>query len=328
MFSLSCALEQENLMAKAFISGQKGFIGSELIKQLNKKSIKCNDSSFSYSSYCSFLGRNEENILRTSDLREVDVLIHLAARVHIMNDLESDPFSKFNQSNVQGTLMLAKQASKAGVKRFIFISSVKVNGETTSDDQPFTSDDHHIPTDPYGLSKYEAEQGLLSLAKETGMEVVIIRPPLVYGPDVKANFASMMHWVKKGIPLPLGAIHNKRSLVAIENLVSFIIHCIDHPKAANEIFLISDGEDVSTTELLKKVAKAFQVYSWLIPIPVSWMKLAARIVGKGDVANRLFSSLQVDSSKARDLLGWQQVITMDEQLKKTADAYLENEKTI
>ena len=263
----------------------------------------------------------------SSALKKIDTVIHLAARVHVMNDV-NDPLDKFRKINTAATINLAKQAAEAGVKRFIFISSVKVNGETTSDDQPFTSDGHHIPTDPYGLSKYEAEQGLLSLAKETGMEVVIIRPPLIYGPDVKANFASMMLWVKKGIPLPFGAVNNQRSLIALENLVSFIIHCIDHPKAANEIFLISDGEDVSTTELLQKVAKAFQVYSWLIPIPVSWMKLAARIVGKGDVANRLFSSLQVDSSKARDLLGWQPVITMDEQLKKTADAYLENEKTI
>ncbi|MDT8425904.1 MAG: NAD-dependent epimerase/dehydratase family protein, partial [Methyloprofundus sp.] len=169
---------------------------------------------------------------------------------------------------------------------------------------------------PYGLSKYEAERGLLDLAKETAMEVVIIRPPLIYGPGVKANFASMMKWVNRSVPLPLGLIHNQRSLVAIDNLVSFIIHCIGHPKAANEIFLISDGEDVSTTALLQKVARAFGNKPRLISVPVCLMTFAAKLIGKGDVANRLFGSLQVDSSKARDLLGWTPVISMDQQLAK------------
>ena len=169
---------------------------------------------------------------------------------------------------------------------------------------------------------------MLALAQKTGMEVVIVRPPLVYGPGVRANFASMLKWINKGVPLPFGTVHNQRSLVALDNLVSFIIHCIDHPKAANEAFLISDSEDVSTTELLRKVANAFGKKPMLLPIPVWLMSFVAKLVGKGDVANRLFGSLQVDSSKARDLLGWQPVITMDEQLKKTADAYLEHEKTL
>ena len=215
------------------------------------------------------------------------------------------------------------------MKRFIFISSIKVNGEMTLVDLPFKPNDNYIPTDPYGLSKYEAEQGLLTIAEETGMEVVIIRPPLIYGPNVKANFASMMKWVNKSIPLPFGAIHNKRSLVALDNLVSFIIHCADYkktPQAANQVFLISDGEDVSTTELLQKVAKAFGKKALLLAVPVSLMTLSAKLLGKGDVANRLFGSLQVDSSEARELLGWEPVITMDEQLNKTADAYLAKKK--
>ena len=252
--------------------------------------------------------------------QNIDVIVHLAARVHIMNDSNSDPLIEFRKINTQATLNLAKQAAEAGVKRFVFISSVKVNGELTLE-QPFSSEDKYIPTDPYGRSKYEAEQGLLALAKETGMEMVIIRPPLVYGPGVKANFLSMMKWVDKGIPLPLGAIDNKRSFIALDNLVHFIIHCIDHPKAANEIFLISDGEDVSTTELLQKVANAFGKKSALIPISVGLMTLTAKLLGKGDIASRLFSSLQLDSSKARELLQWQPVITMDEQLKKTAEHY-------
>ena len=169
---------------------------------------------------------------------------------------------------------------------------------------------------------------MLALAAETGMEVVIVRPPLVYGPGVKANFASMMRWVQKGVPLPFGAVHNQRSLVALDNLVSFIIHCLDHPKAANEVFLISDGEDVSTTELLQKVAIAFGKKPFLIPVPVSLMKVAASLLSKADVADRLFGSLKVDSSKAQDLLDWKPVISMDEELKKTAKAFLEKSRKL
>lgn len=255
-------------------------------------------------------------------LFNIDVVIHLAARVHVMDDSSNNPLTAFRTENHDATMALAKIAAEANVKRFIFISSVKVNGEMTELKKPFTPEDQFVPDDPYGLSKYEAEQGLLALAKETGMEVVIIRPPLVYGPGVRANFESMMKWLNKGVPLPFGAIHNKRSLVGLDNLVSFITHCIDHPQAANEVFLISDGEDVSTTELLNKVAKSLGKKAWLIPVPVSWMTFAARLIGKEAVANRLFGYLQLDSSKATNLLGWKPVTTMNEQLKKTADAYL------
>ena len=258
-------------------------------------------------------------------IKSVSVVVHLAARVHVMQDNVLDPLAEFRKINTFATLNLAKQAAEAGVKRFIFISSIKVNGEMTELNKPFRSDDQFIPDDPYGLSKYEAEQGLLAIAKETGMEVVIIRPPLVYGPGVKANFSAMMKWVNKSVPLPLGAIHNQRSLVALDNLVDFIALCADReksPKAANQVFLISDGEDVSTTTLLQKVASAFDKKPRLIPVPVELMIFAAKLIGKGDVANRLFGSLQVDSSKARNLLGWKPVITMDEQLKKTANACL------
>ena len=261
----------------------------------------------------------------SSEMKGVDVIVHLAARVHVMSENADDPLAEFRAVNTFATLNLARQAAEADVQRFIFISSIKVNGELT-DDVPFLPEDVFTPTDPYGLSKYEAEQGLLALAKETGMEVVIIRPPLVYGAGVKGNFASMMKWVNRGIPLPFGAVHNQRSLVALDNLVNFIVLCADReksPKAANEMFLIADGEDVSTTEILQKVAKAFGKRAFLFPIPVSWMVCAAKLIGKGDVANRLFGSLQVDSSKARELLNWKPVITMNEQLKKTAETYCE-----
>jgi nucleoside-diphosphate-sugar epimerase len=265
-----------------------------------------------------------------SALKGVDVVIHTAARAHIMQEQTSDPLEEYRKVNRDATLALARLAAQAGVKRFVFVSSIKVNGEMTRPGHSFSPDDEYIPTDPYGLSKYEAEQGLLQIARETDMEVVIIRPPLVYGPGVKANFASMMNWMKKAVPLPFGAIHNKRSLVALDNLIDFMALCADReksPKAANQVFLISDGEDVSTTQLLQKVAKVQNKQAWLIPIPIGLMTFLAKLSGKGAVASRLFGSLQVDSSKARDLLGWQPVVTMDEQLERMVKVAV-NEKSI
>jgi len=316
----------ENTFSKVLVTGATGFVGQALVNELLTDQF-----------FISALVRDKRTMLPESvvkikggdlahikdwlpSLKSQDVVVHVAARAHIMNGEETNPFEAYRQVNTLATLHLAKQAAEAGVKRFIFISSVKVNGEMTASNQSFKPDDKFVPNDPYGFSKYEAEQGLLALTKETDMDVVIIRPPLVYGPGVRANFASMMSWVNKSIPLPFGAIYNQRSLVALDNLVSFIIHCIDHPKAANEVFLISDGEDVSTTQLLKKVAKAFDKKALLIPVPVSVMTLAAKLVGKEDMANRLFGSLQIDNSKVRDLLGWKSVTTMDEQLKKIAEA--------
>lgn len=255
----------------------------------------------------------------------VDTVVHTAARAHVMNDEVSNPLDVFRKVNLNATLVLARLSAESGVKRFVFLSSIKVNGEMTKSCQAFTPDDVHIPGDPYGLSKYEAEQGLLSLVKETNMEVVIIRPPLVYGPGVKGNFASIMKLMRKPLPLPFGAIDNQRSLVALDNLISFISLCVDREKslkASNQIFLISDGQDVSTTELFKMVGQALSLQShlgmkaWLVPFPVYIMRFLADIFGKRDIANRLFESLQVDSSKAHDLLGWKPVVTMNEQLAK------------
>jgi len=258
----------------------------------------------------------------TEALQGVDVVVHAAARVHIMDDDVRDPLAEFRKVNVEGTLNLARQAADGGVKRFVFISSIKVNGKSTQLGQPFTPEDSITTQDPYALSKWEAEQGLFEIAEHSGMEIVVIRPALIYGEGVKANFAKMIQVVAKGLPLPLGAVHNKRSLVALDNLVDFIILCTQHPKAANEVFLISDGEDVSTTELIQKIGKALGKPARLIPVPVSLMTFTAKLVGKEGVAERLFGSLQVDSSKARELLGWQPVVTMDKQLKKTVYPYL------
>ena len=252
----------------------------------------------------------------------VKVAVHAAARVHVMQDKSSSPLAEFRRVNVQGTLNLARQAAAAGVRRFIFISSIKVNGEATQLGQPFTADDAPAPLDAYGVSKMEAEQGLREIAAQTGMEVVIIRPPLVYGPGVKANFAAMMRWLRRGVPLPLGAIHNQRSFVALGNLVDLIVTCLTHPAAANQTFLVSDGEDVSTTELLRRMGEALGHPARLIPVPAGLLKLAATLLGKPDVAQRLCGSLQVDIEKTRRLLGWSPPISLDEGLRRAAGGFI------
>ena len=253
------------------------------------------------------------------------VIIHSAARVHVMNDAESDPLAAFRKVNVEGTLNLARQAAASGVQRFIFISSIKVNGEGTASGTAYTADDAPAPVDPYGISKMEAEQGLRKIAAETAMEVVIIRPVLVYGPGVKANFLSMMRWLSKGIPLPFGAINNSRSLVALDNLVDLVITCIDHPAAANQTFLVSDGEDLSTTVLLSKMANALQKPARLIPVPSWLLQGGALLLGKKGLSQRLCGSLQVDITKTRTLLSWTPPISVDEALAATALHFREHQ---
>lgn len=306
------------------VTGATGFVGSRLVERLarEKKSvIACvrQRNKISSNTITTIIDDLTESTDWTSALSGIEAVIHSAARVHVMNDLSADPLVEFRRVNVEGTLNLARQAAKNGVQRFIFISSIKVNGEGTELGKPYTADDTPAPSDPYGISKQEAEQGLLRLAAETGMEVVIIRPVLVYGPGVKANFLSMMKWLNKGIPLPLGAIHNKRSLVALDNLVDLIVTCLHHPGAANQIFLVSDGEDISTSDLLRRMGTALDKPARLLPIPASWLNLAAILVGKRNVAQRLCGSLQVDISKTRQLLGWQPPLTVDQGLKRAAE---------
>jgi nucleoside-diphosphate-sugar epimerase len=248
----------------------------------------------------------------------VQVVIHLAARVHVMHDSALDPLTEYRKVNVDGTLHLALQAAKAGVKRFIFMSSVKVNGELTTNDKPFTEEYAANPQDAYGVSKFEAEQGLLRIAQQTGMEVVIIRPPLVYGPGVKANFARLLQLIKYRIPLPFGAIYNKRSFVFVGNLVSLILQCMAHPAAANQVFLVSDDCDLSTTELLRECALAMEVKPILWPVPQRLIEFCAVLIGKRDVMQRLCGNLQVDIAKVRILLGWTPPVSVADGLKATA----------
>ncbi|NOY71744.1 MAG: SDR family oxidoreductase [Gammaproteobacteria bacterium] len=257
-----------------------------------------------------------------SALSGIDVVVHTAARVHVMNDNATDPLDAFRKVNFEGTMALAQQAVRAGVRRFVFISSIKVNGEETMPGKPFTADDLPGPVDPYGVSKAETEQALRALSVETGIEVVIIRPVLVYGPGVKANFNSMMKWLSKGGALPLGSIYNKRSLVALDNLVDLIVICIEHPAAANQVFLVSDGEDLSTTELLQRVGNALGVRARLLPVPAILIKFAAGLLGKHAMSQRLLGSLQVDISKTRELLDWAPPVSVDSALEKTARFFL------
>ncbi|MDO9104116.1 MAG: SDR family oxidoreductase [Methylovulum sp.] len=255
-------------------------------------------------------------------LQTVDVVVHLAARVHVMRDKAADPLAEFRKTNVDGTMNLARQALQAGVRRFIFISSIKVNGEYTLPGCPFTADGRLAPLYPYALSKYEAEQALRELTANSAMELVIIRPPLVYGPGVKANFRTMLRCLDNCMPMPLGAIENRRSLLALDNLVDLILICIHHPAAANQVFLAADGEDLSTTQLLHRAAAALGKTAFLLPVPIRLLAVVARLSGKSGVVQRLSGSLQIDIGKTRSLLGWMPPVSVTDALAKTAQDYI------
>lgn len=258
-------------------------------------------------------------------LNGCDVVVHAAARVHVMRDRAANPLAKFRAVNVDGTLRLAREAVAAGVRRFVFVSSIKVNGEATLPGRPFTSKDAPAPADAYGVSKREAEDELRALSRETGMELVIVRPVLVYGPGVKANFRAMIRWLYRGIPLPLGATQNQRSLVAIENLVDLLVRCLAHPAAVGETLLVSDAEDLSTTELLQRMSRALGRPARLFPVPPALIRAAAHLAGKRDLAQRLLGSLQVDTSRTRALLEWTPPVTVDAALARVAADFLAHE---
>lgn len=249
-------------------------------------------------------------------------MVHAAARVHMIGDSALDPADAYRAVNVDGTLCLARQSAVAGVRRFVFLSSIKVNGEETKLGRAFAAGDAPSPQDAYALSKAEAEAGLRALAAETGMEVVIVRPPLIYGPGVKANFLSLMRALRRGVPLPLGAVeNNRRSLVALDNLVDLIVTCIDHPAAANQTFLVSDGEDLSTAGLLRRLAAAMGVPARLLPVPVSLLQGATAVLGKGEMMRRLCGNLQVDIEETRSVLGWRPPVNVDEGLRRAAEGF-------
>ena len=257
----------------------------------------------------------------SATLNGVDTVIHLAARVHVMKDKAADPLAEFLKVNLYGTSNLAQQAASAGVKRFVYVSSVKVNGEQTTVNRPFTETDEPDPQDPYGISKWRAEQDLQRIAHETGLEVVIVRPPLVYGPGVKGNFISLLAAIDRGIPLPLAGANNMRSLVYVGNLVDALIACATHPAAAGQTYLVSDGADVSTAQLVEKIAVALGRKSRSFYLFPGLLRAVATLLGRTEQMDRLFGSLRVNDEKLRRELGWSPPYTLEQGLRATADWY-------
>lgn len=292
------------------ITGYNGFVGQQLLNVV--PSNEClllgrkppNEKQVGFS-FCQFNLANANDNSLIQPLCSASVLIHIAARVHVMNETANDPLTEFREVNTEGTLALAKKAAEAGVKRFIFISSIKVNGESTKPGSPFKFDDERQPDDPYGISKSEAEVALLELGQQTGMEIVIIRPPLVYGEGVKANFAALIKLVGKGLPLPFRCItKNKRSMISVYNLVDLIKTCIEHPNAANRVFLASDDNDLSTAQMIALMAKVQGKKNLGLPVPVWCFKLAGKLLNKTEVFDRLTGSLQLDITHTKKTLNW------------------------
>jgi nucleoside-diphosphate-sugar epimerase len=325
MISMTKTINNYSGFGTVLLTGASGFVGKGVLKTAQKRSIKirpvyrCIDSTKAQSNAV-LVSALDGAVNWSQALEGVDVVIHAAARAHIMREEALDPLAEYRRVNVEGTLNLARQAASSGVRRFVFISSIKVNGEVTAQGRPFTADDTPAPEDAYGLSKAEAEAQLKQVARETGMEVTIIRPPLIYGPGVKGNFASLISWVRRGLPLPLGCVtQNRRSLVSLDNLVDLIMACVDHPKAANQTFLISDGNDLSTTELLREIGKALGRPARLLRVPAGLITFVAGLVGKKTISARLVGSLQVDIHKTCDLLDWKPSVAVDEGLRRAVE---------
>ncbi len=315
---------------KILVTGANGFVGLPLSRYLLTAghqvvgAVRAYDSLTTINTQIPFkiIGDINEITNFQDCLGGVDCIVHLANRAHVMFDQSTNPLAMYRKVNTEGTLNLARQAAAVGVKRFIFISSIKVNGEFTLSGQALTPNDQFIPIDPYGLSKNEAEQGLKLIAEQAGLEVVVIRPPLIYGPGVKANFLKMIQWVEKGIPLPLGAIKNQRSMLGIDNLINFIELCLIHPKAVGQTFLVSDDHDISTTELLKEIASVMHRPSRLLSIPQCFIEKLLILLGQRYISERLCGSLQLDISLAKTRLSWKPPYTFKDQLSKTVHDYL------
>jgi nucleoside-diphosphate-sugar epimerase len=317
---------------KILLVGASGFVGRHVMRRLMadgldfRAAVHRNDAGFPLGIETVKGIRLDSDFDWSSGLSGCDAVIHLGARVHVMGDASADPLAEYRRINVEGTLQLARQASEAGVRRFVFLSSVKANGEATAPGRTFAEDDVPAPLDPYGISKLEAECGLQHLAQETDMGIVILRPPLVYGPGVQANFLSMMRWLRRGIPLPLGSIDNRRSLIAVENLVDLIITALSHPAATNQVYMASDGDDLSTPELLRRLASALGTKAHLLAFPPALLARLAMLTGQQDKVNRLRESLRIDIGKARRGLGWQPPVSIDEGLRRTAEWFLGGER--
>ena len=306
------------------VTGATGFVGRRLTYRLARDkrflpraASRHNDQSWPGGVEVMQIGDLGPDADWRAAVEGVSTVVHLAARVHVMHESQAESIGAFRRANVEGTLGLARQAVRAGVRRLVFVSSIKVNGEETLPGRAFTPMDSPNPQDPYAVSKWEAEEGLRQLAQKTDLEVVIVRPPLVYGPGVRANFRRLINLVQTGLPLPLGAVNNKRSLVAVDNLVDLLTHCIDHPAAAGQTFLVSDGEDLSTPELIRRLAKALGRPARLIAVPPALLRLAGRLARRAQEVERVIGSLQVDISHACETLDWRPPVSVDEALRRT-----------
>ena len=313
-------------MISVLLTGATGFIGHRLSivlpNDFNLRLVFRNTPVIPPSSDFVICDYNNVSTLSTA-LKNIDVVVHCVGRAHLLNQNNNHQIEEFRKVNVEITIRLAHAAAKAGVKRFIFLSSIGVNGRLTT--KPFTEDDTPLPEQDYAVSKLEAEIALQEIALSSGMEVVIVRPPLVYGPGAPGNFAKLIKWLNRNIPLPFGAIYNKRSFIALDNLVDFIITCIRHPAAANQVFLVSDNIDLSTTEFLNRISSSLGKSSRLYPVNQKILELCLRLLGKKDLAQRLCGSLQIDISKAKKLLNWTPPVSIDTQLKETAEHFLKSQ---
>ncbi len=312
---------------KLLVTGANGFVGQALCCEAIARGIEVRGAT---RQSCALPAGVEPVVLDLEDanwtqaLQGVDAVIHLAARVHVMQDDSTDPVAEFRRVNVAGTAHLARVAAAAGVQRFVFVSSIKVNGEATDGIRRFSASDTPDPRDNYGVSKWEAEQALHSIAAETGLEIVIGRPPLVYGAGVKGNFAQMLNVLARGIPLPLATVKNRRSLIYLGNFVDALILCAMHPAASGQTYLLSDGEDISTSDLLRQLTQGMGCPARLFHCPQALLKLAGRLTNRTEQIERLLGSLQVDSNKIRRELGWTPPYTLEQGLQITTKKQPEN----
>jgi nucleoside-diphosphate-sugar epimerase len=313
------------------VTGADGFIGRHLSRALSAEGYGLRKSVWKMKP-----GMSRTEWVETGDIgtdtdwsgaiEGVDTIVHLAGRAHVLQETSADPIAEFRRINVYATRHLADMAVQAGIRRFVFVSSIGVNGDITSKGEIFTESSPPRPVSLYAISKLEAEQTLYTIAEKTELEVVIVRPTLVYGPGVPGNFLRLLWLINKGWPLPLANTHNLRSLVSCTNLVNFLILCVEHPAAAGETFLISDGADVSTPELIRRIAYYLGLSPLLFPFPEPLIRVTGAMLGKHHMVDQILGSLVVDSSKARRLLGWQPPISMDEELAQLAEWYKEGKK--
>jgi len=315
---------------RILVTGSSGFVGSRVVQMALERGWECVevsrrpfDRKNTAKRRCFPISDISSSTDWTNAFDQIDCVVHCAARVHQMHETEAEALTAYHNVNTLGSLQLARQAAQAGVKRFVFLSSIKVNGEVTDEGRPFKPDLDNRPNDPYGRSKFDAEMGLQQISKETGLDIVIIRPPLVYGPGVKANFRSMMNWINRGVPLPFGAIDNKRSLVFLDNLADLILLSCSHKKAQGETFLVSDDNDCSLSQLLGVIAHAMKKKDRLLPIPSVWIQGVATLFGKSDIASRLCGNLQVDISTTKSRLGWTPPVSFATGIQRTVTYYLQ-----